>query len=275
MKEAILATWEPNGLMGVKVDASGYATGGVLLQQLEDGLWHPITFCLESMNEAKRNYEIYDREMLVIIQGLEDWCPYIEGLPQLFKIITDHQSLRYWCTTQHLTCRQALWALWLSRFEFTLTHKPAKINTQADPLSQIPAYQVMDTDNNQNQIVLKPELFATLAASSTELCPLKAAVQEATQRDSEVVEALRTLREKGPRHLVNSILEWEECDGLVYYCRKVYVPLDEDLCCRILKQCHNGITAGHSGRHGTLKLILRHLLVAQNELIHDQVRVQM
>lgn len=106
--------------------------------------------------------------------------------------------------------------------------------------------------------MLKPGLFATLAASSTEPRPLEVAVREATQRDSEVVEALRTLQEKGPRRLVKGIMEWEEREGLIYYCGKVYVPLDEDLCRRILEQCHDSITAGHPGRHGTLELVSRH-----------------
>lgn len=99
VKEPILATWELNRPTRIKVDASGYATGVVLLQQLKDGLWHPIAFCSESMNEAKRNYKIYDQEMLAIIRGLKDWRHYLKGLPQPFEIITDHQNLEYWRPT--------------------------------------------------------------------------------------------------------------------------------------------------------------------------------
>jgi hypothetical protein len=63
----ILAMWEPDRPTRLEVDASGYATGGVLLQKLSDGLWHPIAFRSESMAEAERNYEIYDKEMLAIV----------------------------------------------------------------------------------------------------------------------------------------------------------------------------------------------------------------
>jgi hypothetical protein len=58
----ILTLWDPNRPTRIKVDASGYATGGVLLQKLEDGLWHPVAFRSASMQPAARNYEIYDRD---------------------------------------------------------------------------------------------------------------------------------------------------------------------------------------------------------------------
>jgi hypothetical protein len=45
--------------------------GGALMQKQADGLWHPVAFCSLSMQLAERNYEIYDREMLAIIEALK------------------------------------------------------------------------------------------------------------------------------------------------------------------------------------------------------------
>ena len=42
--QPILAIWEPGRPTQMKVDASRYAMGGVLLQQLKDQQWHPIVF---------------------------------------------------------------------------------------------------------------------------------------------------------------------------------------------------------------------------------------
>ena len=56
----ILTLWDPDQPTKIEVDASGYATGGVLLQKLEDGLWHPIAFRSASMQPAERNYQIYN-----------------------------------------------------------------------------------------------------------------------------------------------------------------------------------------------------------------------
>lgn len=91
----------------IEVNASGYATGGVLSQLQDDGKWHPVAFHSESMNDAERNYEIYDKEMLAIICALQAWRHYLEGLPKPFEIESDHHNLRYWRTAQNLTRRQA------------------------------------------------------------------------------------------------------------------------------------------------------------------------
>ena len=58
--------------MKIKVDVLDYATGGVISMECEDGLWKPIAFLSKSLNETKRNYEIYDKEMLAIIRKLEN-----------------------------------------------------------------------------------------------------------------------------------------------------------------------------------------------------------
>jgi len=58
--------------MRMEVDASDYATGGVLSMECDDKLWRPMAFLSKSLNETKRNYEIHDKEMLAIIRRLEN-----------------------------------------------------------------------------------------------------------------------------------------------------------------------------------------------------------
>jgi hypothetical protein len=43
-QEPILKVYDPNLETRVEVDASGYATGGILSQKYPDGLWHPIAY---------------------------------------------------------------------------------------------------------------------------------------------------------------------------------------------------------------------------------------
>ena len=124
VKDPILATWDPNRPTRLEVDASGYATGGVLSQKLDDGLWHPIAYRSESMTETERNYEIYDREMLAIIRSLEDWRHFLEGLPAPFEIVTDHQNLQYWRTAQNLSLAGRSGSLVSSSFSLTSLAKP-------------------------------------------------------------------------------------------------------------------------------------------------------
>ena len=66
----VLAIYDPNRKTRIEVDASGFATSAVLSQEGEDGKFHPIAFHSESMSDAERNYEIYNKEMLAIIRAL-------------------------------------------------------------------------------------------------------------------------------------------------------------------------------------------------------------
>ena len=118
--------------------------------------------------------------MLAIIEALKDWRNFLEGLPQPFEIIADHQNLEFWRTAQDLSRRQAQWALWLSRFDFRMIHRPGKANSQADALSQMSQYQVLDEDDNQQQIVLKPEHFIR-AATLALINPLEDCIWQAPQ----------------------------------------------------------------------------------------------
>ena len=114
----ILTLWDPDRPTRIEVDASGYATGGALLQKQDDGLWHPVAFRSASMRAAERNYKIYDHEMLAVIEALKDWRSFLEGSLETFEIVMDHSNLEFWRTVQDLSRQQAQWALWLSHFDF-------------------------------------------------------------------------------------------------------------------------------------------------------------
>ena len=69
--EPILAQPNLAAQFVLEVDASGYAVGAVLLQSKEDGKLHPIEYYSSTLNEAERNYDIYDLELLAIVKALE------------------------------------------------------------------------------------------------------------------------------------------------------------------------------------------------------------
>jgi len=109
----------------VEADSSDVATGAALSQQSpDDGKWHPIAFFSKSLSSVEHNCEIHDKEMLAIIRALEEWCHFLEGTQKKFEIWTDHKNLQYFRTSQNLNRRQAQWSLYLSRFDFSLHHRP-------------------------------------------------------------------------------------------------------------------------------------------------------
>ena len=106
-EEPVLAAPDIDKKMRMEVDASDYATGGVLSMECGDGLWRPVAFLSKSLNETERNYEIHDKEILAIIRELEAWKHLLEEAQYKFEIWTDHKNLEYFIKVQKLNRRQA------------------------------------------------------------------------------------------------------------------------------------------------------------------------
>ncbi len=66
-----------------------------------------MAFLSKSLNEMEGNYEIHNKEMLVIIRGLENWKHLLESACFKFEIWTDHKNLEYFMKVQKLNHRQA------------------------------------------------------------------------------------------------------------------------------------------------------------------------
>jgi hypothetical protein len=115
------------------VDSSNFANGDII-SQLIDGHWRPIAFRSQSLNPAQRNYEIYDKELLAIIEALREWHHYLLG--HHFEIWTDHQNLTYFREAQKINRRQACWYTELQDFDFELIHKKGSQMGKADLLSR-------------------------------------------------------------------------------------------------------------------------------------------
>jgi len=95
MQEPVLAAPDLDKKMRMEVDVSDYAMEGMLSMEGEDRLWRPVAFLSKSLNETEKNYEIHDKEILVIIRGLESWRHLLEGVQSKFNIWTDHKNLEY------------------------------------------------------------------------------------------------------------------------------------------------------------------------------------
>jgi hypothetical protein len=45
------------------------------------------------MIPAETNYDIYDKELLVIVTALQEWRIYLKNSKYLVKMLTDHKNL--------------------------------------------------------------------------------------------------------------------------------------------------------------------------------------
>ena len=114
-----------------------------------------MAFLSKLLNEIERNYEIYDKEMLAIVRGLEAWRHLLEGAQFKFEIWTDHKNLEYFMKVQKLNRRQARWALYLSWFDFTLKYVAGSKMGKADRLSRRADWKIGVDRDNENQVFIK------------------------------------------------------------------------------------------------------------------------
>jgi hypothetical protein len=242
----------------LEADGSGIATGAVLSQQqVDDNAWHPVTLLSKALSPVEHNYEIHDTEMLAIIRGLEEWRHYLEGARHPVEIWNDHKNLEYFRVVQKLNCRQARWSLYLSRFNFTLHHKPGQSMGKPDALSRQADHGSGQGDNN-NLTLLAPELFwiHMLAGARLEgderniLREVQLSLRNNVQEES-VAKAARELRKD---NTIKST-EWSKSNGLLMFHGKIYVPKDRDLRHCIIEQHHDTCIARHAGRFKTLELV--------------------
>jgi hypothetical protein len=255
--EPILKVYDPELPTRVEVDASGFATGGILSQKHTDGLWHPVAYRSDSMSKEERNYEIYDREMLGCIRAFEDWRHFLEGIP--FELVTDHKNIEWWATMRDLNRRQARWSLYLSRFDFKVIYRKGE-SMQADALSRFSKDHVSDRDDNRQVQVLGPQHFLNAAQSHfrPEVDSLGDRIRWASLREAEVIEGIKSIDKTAPKVLTDGVAMWEEDDGFVYYKGRLYVPNDSPLRKDVVRSCHDSLTTGHPGKNGTIELVSRY-----------------
>ena len=159
--------------------------------------------------------------MLAVIRCLEVWRHYLEGAKLEFEIWTDHKNLQYFMMSQKLNCRQARWALYLSRFNFTLKHVPGKSMGKVDRLSRRPDWQEGVEKDNENQKLVKPEWIRGVETIIEEE-NLKERIKRVQEGDEKVVKAVEELKKAGVKTLKDE--EWEIEDGTVMKEERIYVP---------------------------------------------------
>ena len=99
----------------VYTDASGVGLGCVLMQKDK-----VIAYASRQLKVHERNYPTHDLELAAVIFALRIWRHYLYGTS--FKLLTDHQSLKYIFTQKDLNSRQRRWLEMLLDYEVDIKY---------------------------------------------------------------------------------------------------------------------------------------------------------
>jgi len=255
----VLAAPDLNKEFRVEADASNYVTGGVLSIKCSDEKWRLVAFISKSLSDTERNYEIHDKEMLVVVRCLEAWRHFLEGMVVKFEIWTDHKNLEYFMKAQKLNRRQARWALYLSRFDFTLKHVPGSKMGKADSLSRRPDWEIGVEKDNEDEMLVKPEWLEVRKTEAVEIIvdgvDLLEEVRKSKVKNDEVVKVVEEMKRAGVKMLRDK--EWREVDSIMYKEKKVYMPKDEKLRAEIIRLHHDTPIGRHGGQWKMVELVTR------------------
>ena len=105
---------------------------------------------------AERNYDIYDKKLLTIVEALTKWKQYLLDAIEKFEVWTNHKNLKYFQKPHKLNRKQVRWYLKLQDYDFTLCHISGKTNTKANVLSR--KDQVDTKEDNKDILMLKEEI---------------------------------------------------------------------------------------------------------------------
>ena len=254
LKEAVctapvLALPDPNKIFKMQVDASGYATGAVIMQEFE-GHWRPIAFLSRRMDKAECNYSVRDQEWLAIIRAMQAWPHYLKG-PLGFILESDHQSLRTIQRKDIENGRQARWQQIMGEHDFVIQYIQGEKNVVADALSRGAIGKPADEDQRWSDEEEEEEEEQDNALSHQIKVALEVPVptiliKEAARLDQEYQSLLELSKEELAKlSLINQggmLHKERERGGPV-----TVIPNNQALRTRVMQLAHDTIDGAHAG----------------------------
>ena len=142
----------------------------------------------------------------------------------------------------------ARWALYLSRFDFTLKYVAGAKMGKADGLNRRLDWKVGVDKDNENQVFIKDNWIWSMyevVVEGSEVDMLEK-IKKVRSKNKDIVKVVEEMKKAGVRELYRN--EWQIKEDLVLKERKVYVLKDEELRAEVIWLHYDVPVAGHRER---------------------------
>ena len=258
----------------LETDASKVASGAVLRQHDDNGELRPCGFVSKAFNPTEQRYEIYDRELLAIIRGLQTFRQYLEGSPHPVVVWCDHKNLTFFRHARRLRPRQFRWHLELSMYDLRITHIPGKNMVMSDALSRWHTYG--EGEEDEEMVLLPDTMFGDAQRvqvnaltedpdddepddpdTTVDLDSIRQRIQDVTKTNPDAQMVIQALENKTLPPFRTALSDWTLQNNTLQYRGKVFVPPDLDLRRDIVRAHHIPRVMGHPGARKTYVLVRR------------------
>ena len=110
--------------------------GGVLLQDDEQGLEHPVCYFSKKFDNFQRNYSTIEKEAFALLSSLRLFHVYLGSCGYPIIVYTDHNPLTFIVRMKNHNMRLLRWALVLQEYDLKIVHIKGSENVIADALSR-------------------------------------------------------------------------------------------------------------------------------------------
>lgn len=101
------------------------------------------------MLPAECNYEIFDKELLAIVNAFETWTAELGSIEASALVLCDHKNLEHFTTKKKLNRRQVRWNEMLADFDFKIVFRAGKKGGKPDALTRISSDKPLDVNDER------------------------------------------------------------------------------------------------------------------------------
>ena len=158
---------------------------------------------------------------------------------------------------QKLNWSQVQWALYLSKFDFTLKHVPGTKMKKTDRLSRRLDWKVGVEKDNNNQVFIKDNWICSLEEVVIEgsEVDILGKIKKARSKNKEVVRIVEEMKKAKVKVLRGD--EWQIEGDLVLNEGKIYILRDRELRAEIIQLHHDVPVVKHRERWKMTELVTR------------------